>query len=918
MDFTEKSGHVQHVQREHALPQDVIVDSPLVNVIDDLTHLAQALTGATSAFIALIDDGQLKMQSSVGCEHGEFAELRALYDATLAQSDVLVLPDIRQDARFANGHGRPTRFVAGFALRSAGHVPLGLVGLADTVPRDDFAPVMQQLLRVIARQVVTQIALRRHAQQLAEREQLLSTIFDAETECLKLIRPDGTLQFINRAGLALIEAESMTAVQDLPIFNLVIPTFRQRILDANASALNGLSSTVEYQIRGLHGTVRRMEMRLAPVRDHTGVVTSTLGVSRDITAQWDVEAQLRASEARLAAAQSRAHLGSWEIDARSDTRVWSTEMWRLHYQQPREDAPTIEEFLSFIHLDDRAAFHAVERRLPGATAPVMYEYRTSPELGPARQLAATVTVLRDEHGQMAGLAGTTLDVTEQRRADRRLRRLTESNAQGVMYWNALGDITFANDAFLRMVGYTREELDRGEMRWLAMTPPEYVDRDNHALQELAATGLCTPFEKEYVRKDGTRVPVLIGAANFEDQSNEGVCFILDLTEHKRLERQLLRAQRLESIGTLAGGIAHDLNNVLAPIMLSFELLRSELRSPDTLSLLDHISASVERGADMVRQLLTFARGMEGKKLRVDIEALLASMQRIVHDTFLKSIEMRVTIAPDIWTLRGDATQLHQLLLNLCVNARDAMPAGGTLSVRVENCVISAATVGAERELRAGSYIQLTVQDTGSGMPASIVDHIFDPFFSTKVLGKGTGLGLSTSLAIAKAHGGNIFVVSTVGRGTSVTVYLSALQNSTNGVAPAPRVHLPSGRGELILVVDDEEAIRRVIQSTLAMFGYRVIPASNGVEAIQQFHAHHADIALMLTDMMMPGMDGSATIHAIRQLQPTLPIIVTSGLTSPEQLHAIHDLQVDHILPKPFTVEQLLTMLHQILTNTRPA
>ncbi len=302
------------------------------------------------------------------------------------------------------------------------------------------------------------------------------------------------------------------------------------------------------------------------------------------------------------------------------------------------------------------------------------------------------------------MLGVCTDITEQRRTEARFRRLVDSNVQGVFFWNTSGETTGANDAFLRMVGYTRDDLDAGRIRWAEMTPPELVEQDRRALSELAATGVCQPFEKEFIRRDGSRVPILAGPAMFEDNQNEGFCFVVDLSERKRLEQQFLRAQRVESIGTLAGGIAHDLNNILAPIMLSVGLLRSESDAPKTRAILKMVADSAQRGADMVGQVLSFARGLEGRKTEVQPKLLFKELEQIIKDTFPKNVQLRFSVPTDTWTLFGDPTQLHQILLNLCLNARDAMPDGGSLIISAANHILDEHCPKLDNQAKAGRYV----------------------------------------------------------------------------------------------------------------------------------------------------------------------------------------------------------------------
>lgn len=511
-----------------------------------------------------------------------------------------------------------------------------------------------------------------------------------------------------------------------------------------------------------------------------------------------------------------------------------------------------------------------------------------------------------------GVLGVSMDITERKRTEARLRRLVESNAQGVIFWNTKGDILGGNDAFLSISGYTREELDSGRINWLAMTPPEYAALDQHAMEELAAKGVCSSYEKEWIRKDGSRVPILQGAAMFEDNRDEGVCFVLDLSERKKLEQQFLRVQRMESIGTLAGGIAHDLNNALGPILLALDILH--MRFPDAASsdLLDTIRSSADRGAAMVRQLLSFARGVEGLRVKLPVAPLLREVEKIARDTFLKKIEVQVRVPGDLWMVSGDSTQLHQLLLNLCLNARDAMSDGGTLTISGENVVIDEQFAALSRDASSGTYVCLEVRDTGTGMSPAVMDQIFDPFFTTKELGKGTGLGLSTSLAIVKSHGGFIRVESKLTVGTTFKIYLPALKETAESVGEELPLEIPRGRGELILVVDDEESTRRVTKQTLEAFGYRVILAPDGSEAIILFAPLLAEIALVITDMMMPVLDGPATIRVLQKLQPEVRIIGVSGLIADVRVEQAKSLGVKHFLPKPYAGSALLQLIQQVL------
>lgn len=389
----------------------------------------------------------------------------------------------------------------------------------------------------------------------------------------------------------------------------------------------------------------------------------------------------------------------------------------------------------------------------------------------------------------------------------------------------------------------------------------------------------------------------------------------DVTEKKRLEAQFLRAQRMESIGTLAGGIAHDINNLLLPIMLAVDLLKQDLEESERLALLNDLERSAHRGADMVKQILSFARGIEGNKVLVQLKHVIGDMAKMVTRTFPKSIQFETDVPTDLWVINGDPTQLYQMVMNLCVNARDAMPKGGSLKLAAANVMLDddngAGQLAARLhpDAKPGPHVRVTVADTGTGIPASVLDKVFDPFFTTKEFGKGTGLGLSTVLGIVKGHGGFLHVNSTVGAGTEFVMYVPAAEASQAKLSEHD-IHLPPvGRGETILVVDDEVAICRFTQRNLEAHGYKVLTAQNGLEAVYVFERNGGQVELLLTDMMMPGMDGAATIKALKKLKPKLRVIAASGLSDAAESVGV-DFQA--FLPKPFRVDKLLHVVDEVL------
>ena len=393
-----------------------------------------------------------------------------------------------------------------------------------------------------------------------------------------------------------------------------------------------------------------------------------------------------------------------------------------------------------------------------------------------------------------------------------------------------------------------------------------------------------------------------------------LCINTDITQKKQLESQILRAQRMESIGTLAGGIAHDLNNILAPIVVSIDILKRTIGDTLGKKTLAAIESSAKRGSDMVKQVLTFARGIQGERVKIRVEHVLAEVIRLIEETFPRSIEVINEIPKQLWPVMGDATQLHQVFMNLVVNARDAMPQGGTLTIKAQNTVVSEEFAKLQYGVVPGPYIHFQVIDTGTGITEHIREKIFEPFFTTKEIGKGTGLGLSTSLGIVKSHGGFLTLETEVGRGTTFHIYLPGDLEEEEKKEERNLEPVRQANNELILVVDDETPLREVASSTLEAYGYRTMVAEDGVKALELFKAHRNEVKAVVTDMMMPHLGGAETIRELRKLDPNIKIIVMTGLRIPDDIQ-IEDIQsVDGVLQKPYTAEKLLRTLQDVLSE----
>lgn len=516
--------------------------------------------------------------------------------------------------------------------------------------------------------------------------------------------------------------------------------------------------------------------------------------------------------------------------------------------------------------------------------------------------AAWLTTLRDE--------------TQRHAAAERIAEQAEllDRAQDAIFTlNLDGTIRFWNEGAQHLYGWPPDEAEGQSVHALLFPSPE--EGEAIVAQVLEQTDWRGEMQQRC--RDG-KTAVVEGrwsvVPDDNDEPSRILCVNTDVTEQKKLQSQFLRAQRMESVGTLAGGIAHDLNNVLAPILMSIEMLQQDSDDPETLEILATVRESTQRGADLVKQVLLFSRGMEGARIAVDVAKTLRDLGRVVRDTFPKNIEVETRFADDLWTIKGDPTQIHQVFMNLFVNARDAMPQGGQLRAEAANVTLDEQYVAMMGKATVGRHVRVTVTDTGVGMSAEVQDKAFEPFFTTKEVGRGTGLGLSTVAAILNSHGGLANVSSELGEGTAFHLFFPAEQSEETVAPVGVPVERLRGHGELILVVDDESSIRTITRQTLEAFGYKAVTASDGTDALAVYGQRGQEVSAVIVDMMMPVMDGPTTIRALRRIDPDVPILASSGVVAPGEVSRMDGLDVGYFLPKPYTATDLLTALKEVLPD----
>ena len=662
---------------------------------------------------------------------------------------------------------------------------------------------------------------------------------------------------------------------------------------------------------------------------NAALVVAVGAVLRNLESGLEREARAREaleqSEALLRMASHVGRLGAWRYAIRSGALTWSSETRAIH-ELDAEATPTTEASIAFYVPEDRPRIREALTRCATEGTPFDLELTIETAKGRRRATRAIGHAARDGTGTLVAIQGTFQDISEQKDAERslreseaRFRSLCQATNDAIWDLDLATNAIWWNEGIETLFGHPRDESILTRDTFTARVHADDRERVESAVRNLVREGgQRFTAEHGFERRDGTYAHVLTRVVVIRDADERPIRLIggmTDLSERKRLEQHLLRAQRLESIGTLAGGIAHDLNNVLTPILASIAFLKEAETSTEKLDDLAIIETAGRHGADMVRQLLMFARGSrDATRVVVDVGVIANESFKMVRDTLPKNITASLTVDAHVWPVKADPTELHQLFTNLCVNARDAMPEGGVLTVTVAGVEIDDVYAGMTMDAKPGPYVLVRVEDTGAGMSAATQARIFEPFFTTKPLGKGTGLGLSTCHTIVRGLGGFIHVYSELDKGTRFKIYLPADLSGERPIAEPAPVPLPRGAGELVLVVDDDANVRLLTSRTLERFGYRALTASNGAEAVSLYARHMDDVAVVLTDMSMPVMDGPATIVALRAIAPHVAVIGSSGLDDAGKVAKALGVGVSDFIPKPYTAETLLQTVARVIVR----
>ncbi len=827
----------------------------------------------------------------------------------------------------SSGPGWDGRQALAWARRRDPEVPFILVGsvqdeewLVESIRNGATDCVLKEHLgRLVpaARKALAEVGKRRNSHQtqrgLRRAELPYRVLFEQAPDAMVVIDPGTTLpvEFNDLACGQL--GYSRNEFAKLRVADYVLD--RRRTEKRLAAALKAGRAEFETSLRTKTGDIVETWMTVRAVDLCHGQVLHTIW--RDVSAQRRARLELERSERYF---RALTELGSDVVAVLAPdggVRYVSPSVTRMLGYDPQ--ALLQHNVFGLLHPEDellaRDTLARVQRVQSDPQWTAALEVRVRHQDGAWRHVEVVGQNLLHD-ASVAGIILSVRDVTDRKQAQVRnfeQAALLDNAQDAILVCDLESKILFWNRSCERVYGWTAREALGKNADELLFAPE--APRPISAFKGLIAKGEWHG-QLVQVHQNGQEVVVESRWSLVRDDEGEPKSILIintDVTEMRRLQAQLLRAQRMEGIGALAGGIAHDLNNVLTPILIATELLQDTVGGPEGRRLLETLRGSAQRGAELVRQILSFARGTGETVADLQLRHLIHEHEKILRETLPRSIKLEISVPKGLWLVKGNATKLSQVLMNLSLNARDAMPNGGEIRLCARNVKLDSAAVPSGTDLKPGAYVVISVSDTGVGISPDLLPRIFEPFFTTKDPTKGTGLGLTTALGIVKSHGGALTVSSEAGRGTEFSVYLPAVQTHRAPQTTTGRRLLPPGSGQVILVVDDESSGREMITATLASHGYTVLTASNGAEGLNVFRTQSDHIDLVLTDMAMPVMDGPSFIRALRSIRADLPVLAISGVIEPagpnETAPSIP------ILEKPCTAEELLAAVHRLLHQT---
>lgn len=679
---------------------------------------------------------------------------------------------------------------------------------------------------------------------------------------------------------------------------------------------------LDYDIFRKDGTTRTLELSASLMKDSTGKPAGFRGVVRDVTERKQAEEALRESEERYRSLFQNNHAVMLLVDPETADIVDANPAACSFYGWSHKEL-TSKKISHINALTEEQIFQEIERAKSEQNQHFLFRHRL------ARGEVVDVEVFSGPiilNGKKL-LYSIVHDITERKQAiealrdsEEKYRTVLEANPDPVVVYDIEGKVVYFNPAFTRVFGWSLGERLGKTMD--LFVPEENWPETKIMIQRVLTGESFSGIESSRYTKEGKIIPVSISGAVLRDMDGKPVGSVInlrDISERKNLESQLLHAQKMEAVGTLAGGIAHDFNNLLQAMQGYTELLlmRKKEGEPGFRELQEVIRAS-KRGAELTQQLLTFSRKVESKRKPLDLNQEVGELRQLLERTFPRMIELEFNLDPDIRMINADSAQLKQVIMNLAVNAKDAMPEGGKLVIETQNMTLDQEFCKKYAEVKPGEYVLLSMADTGHGMEKETLEHIFDPFYTTKEVGKGTGLGLAIVYGIVKNHEGYVMCYSRPGSGASFRIYLPALEAASEReeiVESQESKSSATGGNETILLVDDEEFIRELGVDVLGQAGYTVLTASNGEQALEVYRRERERIALVILDLIMPGMGGSKCLEELLKVTPRARVLIASGYSPDASTKGALEAGAVAFINKPYNNKQLLELVRKILDNS---
>lgn len=995
-----------------ALHQYDILDTSPEQVFDDLGFLAAQTCATPIAAINFIDANRQWFKAKIGLDVQEIPADFGFCPLCIQQRDILIIPDTLSDERFATNpivtSAPYVRFYAGVPLITPEGHAIGIICVVDRVPRKISSEQVESL-KAISRLVMRQLELRRNLTQLssikAQYQQAQQTLQQRESAKRRFFNSApmmmGIVELLDNNDILHISDNAATA----QFFGLAPGATRNRLnselgllpdhiiydcIDTLRQAKSlQLPVSIEYPHKTSE-TQRWLKATVSSIEENSLSRPQFAYIVEDITEHKQVEEKLRWKEALLRSTTSVSPLGFYVVEQRTSKILYINEVfceiWGIQHLKEQIECGKFKHENVMTKCGELTEVSPLIscQLIPNETCLCEDEIF----LNDGRIIRQFSKCIRDENDQAFARLYIFEDITVRKLAEQQVREqavlldiardaiiVRDLSSHRILLWNKSAENLYGWEA-QETLGKKAEDIFPNEPL------PEHWEIYQNVLESGSWQG-----ELQTTTKSGKEIIVESCWALVRDEHFQPKSILIvdsDITQQKQLEKQFLRNQRLESIGTLASGIAHDLNNVLSPILMSVPMLKASCDDERSKQVLTIVENNAKRGASLVKQVLSFARGTEsdwlksslsksddvgcnyvkrsssrgdasrgsltlvsdtlkgsrplgerealrtsseigsGKKSSIgwaytgdrtvlQLQHLILEMTQVVEQTFPKSIVVQTEIPSNLLPLYGDSTQIHQVLMNLCLNARDAMTNGGMLKISAKNILIDENFAKMHVDAQAGYYIVLTVSDTGIGIKRELLDKIFDPFFTTKEFGKGTGLGLSTVMGIIKSHGGFLTVSSSLGEGTKFQVYLPAIEAAATQSRENTEI-IPIGYGEWILVVDDEPAIREITKVSLEKNNYKAMTASDGIEAVALYAQHKDKISGAIIDIIMPEMDGVTTINTLQKMNPLLGIVAVSGLATSEQMLLNKASDIIAFLPKPHTAQELLKTLHSVISR----